>query len=199
MFYGFLADVVGLVHLGYVSFVVIGQVLIMAGIALGWGWVRNMAFRVLHLLMILVVALESLGELMCPLTTWEKNLRVWAGQPPSGDSFVADLLNRVLFFDCVPYNHWIFKSSYVSFAALVVMTFIVAPPRRRASAAAKPISRGRFATALLGTLSFILLYTAWCIHDASADERLVFFMGFAGVNFLGLSLACWGAQPRKDM
>src|SRR5205807_9652304 len=109
MFYGFLADVIGLIHLGYVSFVVIGQLLILAGIGLRWHWIRNMRFRVLHLLMILIVALESLGELMCPLTTWEKNLRVLAGQPAGGDSFVADLLNRVMFFECVPFNHWIFK------------------------------------------------------------------------------------------
>ena len=55
---------------------------------------------------------------------------------------VADLLNRVMFFDCVPYNHWIFKSAYVSFAALVVMTFVVAPPRRaRTHRAARPPRR----------------------------------------------------------
>ena len=78
MFYGFLADVIGFIHFGYVGFVVIGQLLILIGIALRWRWIRNLRFRLIHLFMILVVALESLGRIMCPLTTWENELRVLA-------------------------------------------------------------------------------------------------------------------------
>jgi hypothetical protein len=227
MLYGLLADLIGVVHFGYVSFVVFGQLLILIGIFRRWHWIRNMKFRVLHLVMIGVVALESMGELMCPLTTWEKSLRVLAGQPASGDSFVADLLNRVMFFDCVPFNHWIFKSSYVSFAALVVMTFVVAPPRRRTPSPGNlEVDRGRFATALLATLAFICLYTAWCAEDykreADAweqelaqrsarfpgehapdgrpeDRQIVWFFALVGVHFLGLSILCWGAYPRAQL
>jgi hypothetical protein len=200
MFYGILADVIAFVHFGYVSFVVVGQALILAGIVLRWRWIRNMKFRVIHLAMILIVALESLGGLMCPLTDWESDLRELAGQPRSGDSFVADLV-RIMWFNSVPYNHWIFKSAYVSFAALVLMTFIVAPPRRRVQATENlDVDRGVFATALLGTLAFILLYTAVCM-DAYKRERFedispVYFTALTGVYFLGQAIVCWAVRPR---
>lgn len=225
MFYGFLADVVGLIHFGYVSFVVFGLLLTLLGIGLRWRWVRNLKFRVMHLLMIMIVALESVGEVMCPLTTWEKNLRVLAGQPATGDSFVADLLNNIMFFNSIANDHWIFKSAYVSFAALVVMTLILAPPRRKSRAPANlEVSRGFFATALLGTLAFIFVYTAWCMEDykkswddwrekryqeaqlsgesaqsipPTMEDRVpVYFTAFTGIHLGGLALVCWALRSR---
>jgi hypothetical protein len=223
MFYGFLADVLGLIHLGYVSFVVIGQLLILIGIFRGWHWIRNMRFRVIHLIMILVVALESLGALMCPLTTWENQLRVRAGQTAVGDSYVANLLNNILFFNDLSYRHWIFQSGYVCFAAFVAMTFVIAPTcRPNRGPVALALNRRLLATALLATLGFIFLYTAWCMEDykkswdirreenyqkalqeqaaqsvppAKEDRLPVYFLAFSGVNFAGLALLCWALGP----
>ncbi len=176
MFYGILADIVGLVHFAYVSFVVVGLLLIFIGIPLGWRWTRDCRFRLVHLFMILVVALESLGGIMCPLTTWENNLRLWAGQPPGGDSFIADFLNHVMFFDAdvdsewLGNDHWVFKSGYVSFAALVVMTFFLAPPMWRGKGQpVRPLGARCVATVLLATASFISLYTAWCMENYKRD------------------------------
>ncbi|HWY85849.1 MAG TPA: DUF2784 domain-containing protein [Gemmataceae bacterium] len=227
MVYGFLADVLGFVHFAYVSFVVIGQLLIMIGICLRWRWIRDLRFRVIHLAMILIVALESLGHLMCPLTTWENQLRVLAGQPEEGDSFVANLLNNVMFFNDIGYDHWIFKSSYVSFSALVVMTFVIAPPRRRCRISTPPpVSRRVFTTALLGTVGFIFINTALCMEDykKSWDDRRenqyqeamhgavdavkpmppikedrlpVYFLAFSGLHFLGLACLCWALRPQS--
>ena len=226
MVYGFLADILGLIHFLYVSFVVVGQLLIVIGICLRWRWIRDLRFRVIHLAMILIVALESLGHLMCPLTTWENQLRVLAGQPEEGDSFVARLLNNVMFCNDIGYSHWIFKSSYVSFAAIVVMTFVIAPPRRRLhSSGVPPLRRGVLATALLGTVGFIFVNTALCMEDykkswddwrenqyqealtqgADAkpipppkEDRLpVYFLAFSGFQFLGLTLLCWALRPQS--
>ncbi len=179
MHYGILADIVGLVHFAYVSFVVVGLLLILIGIPFGWRWTRDYRFRLVHLLMILIVALESLGGIMCPLTTWENDLRVWAGQPPGGDSFVADFLNHVMFFDTDEDNewlgndHWVFKSAYVSFAALVVMTFFLAPPMRRGKdQPVRPLRARYVGTVLLTTVSFVALYTAWCIETYNRDWEL---------------------------
>ncbi|MCI0377380.1 MAG: DUF2784 domain-containing protein [Gemmataceae bacterium] len=129
MFYGLLADAIALIHLGYVSFVVLGQLFILFGILFRWSWIRNFWFRAIHLGMILIVAAESLGGLMCPLTTWENKLRVLAGQPVQGDSFIARLVDEVMNFNSIPFNHWIFTASYLGFAALVLATFFIAPPR----------------------------------------------------------------------
>jgi Protein of Unknown function (DUF2784) len=73
MVYGVLADVVGFIHLAYVSFVVLGQLLILLGIGLRWSWVRDLRFRVVHLAVILVVALESLGQLLSSPKFWHKS------------------------------------------------------------------------------------------------------------------------------
>lgn len=133
MSYGTLADLCGVVHLGYVSFVVIGQLLIFAGIAMRWQWIRNPWFRGIHLAMIVVVALEAVIDFQCPITAWENQLRTLAGQPPRGDSYIASLVHDLMYWD-LPYNHPAFQWSYYGFAALVAATFVVAPPRRRTKA-----------------------------------------------------------------
>src|SRR5947209_10682364 len=80
MGYAYLADALAAVHLAFVCFVLFGQAFILAGWALRWGAVRNFWFRALHLLAIAVVAAEALLHIDCPLTVWEYDLRVRAGQ-----------------------------------------------------------------------------------------------------------------------
>jgi hypothetical protein len=137
--YTFLADMLAVVHLGYVSFVVIGQLLILVGILLRWEWIRNFWFRVIHLLMIGIVAFESIGDVMCPLTVWENNLRASAyaaanpGAPAVSnrpDTFLGRLVESVMFFN-VDFNHWAFKVVYIGFALITVGCFVIAPPRRK--------------------------------------------------------------------
>src|SRR5262249_13116289 len=120
-----LADLIVAIHVAYVSFVVIGQLLILIGIWRHWRWIRNRWFRVLHLLAILIVAAEALLSIPCPLTTWEARLRQAAGQEMSQGSFVGNLLHRLIFFDA---PDWVFNVSYVLFAAIVAVTFWFAPP-----------------------------------------------------------------------
>lgn len=129
MFYGFLADVIAAFHLAYVSYVVVGLLLIYAGIVLRWGWVRNVWFRISHLVMILIVALESIGGMICPLTAWEDRLRALAGQTTEGDSFIGRIVASLMKID-LRWDHPIFTASYCGFAALVLVTFWLSPPRR---------------------------------------------------------------------
>ena len=77
--YRLTADAVVLVHFSYVAFVVVGLLAILLGLVCRWGWVRNVWFRLLHLLAILIVAAEAVCEITCPLTTWEQHLRTLAG------------------------------------------------------------------------------------------------------------------------
>jgi hypothetical protein len=128
MWYALLADVLVALHFGYVSFVVVGQLLILIGIALHWRWVRNLWFRIAHLVAIVLVGMEAVAGFICPLTTWERQLRALAGQEPTDISFVGRLLNRILF---VPVPEWQIRIVHVLFALLVIATFIWAPPRLR--------------------------------------------------------------------
>ena len=126
MDYGFWADTIAVVHLAYFGFVVLGQVLILAGIARGWRWSRNPLFRAAHLLAIVLVGLEAVIEMPCPLTDWERALRTQAGETITDASFMARLANKVMFYQFPP---WAFRAAHISFALLVIATFVLAPPR----------------------------------------------------------------------
>jgi len=124
--YGFLADLTVAVHVAYVGFVVIGELLILAGWALGWRWVRNFWFRSIHLLAIGAVVVVELADVRCPLTIWEEAFRTQAGQPMSGETFMARLMHAILFYEAPP---WVFTAGHLAAGALVLATFIFCLPR----------------------------------------------------------------------
>jgi hypothetical protein len=125
MAYGVLADLVVAVHFCFVGFVVIGQILIWFGVALQWNWVRNPWFRIAHLIAILIVGLEALGHVACPLTLWEIRLRELAGQPIETSSFVGRLFHAAIFVDVDPAT---LDKAHIAFALLVLGTFVFWPP-----------------------------------------------------------------------
>jgi hypothetical protein len=125
MWYGYLADVVVAFHLGYVSYVVVGQLIIWIGLIFKWSWIRNPWFRCTHLLAILIVALEAICGITCPLTDWEFDLRRLADQKVEETTFIGRLFDSFLFWHLPP---WAFTTMYVGFAALVLGTFVLAPP-----------------------------------------------------------------------
>ena len=127
--YSWLADFILVIHFGFVAFVVLGFVVIWAGYFSGWRFVRNLWFRLAHLFAIGFVAAEALAGMVCPLTTWEENLRWRAGEGSAyGGSFIQHWVHRVLFFDL---PEWAFTIVYVAFFALVFATFWIVRPARR--------------------------------------------------------------------
>lgn len=132
-FYRVLADLIVVVHFAYILFVVVGMLLILIGIALRWRWVRGFWFRMLHFAAIALVVAESLGGVVCPLTQWEYDLRVETGDAyldaESGEpaSFVGRWVHRLMFFEA---PEWVLTVGYCLFGAAVLLTLILAPPRR---------------------------------------------------------------------
>lgn len=124
--YAVLADLIAATHLAYVSFVVIGLLVILIGGALRWRFIRNFWFRAIHLAMILIVVFEALLGIMCPLTVWEYRLRMAAGQQDVSDSsFVARLVHNLMFFDFPP---MIFTIGYCLFGLAVLASWWFYPP-----------------------------------------------------------------------
>jgi len=128
MWYGALADIVVVLHVGYVAYVVIGQLAIWLGLLLRCRWARNIWFRCTHLLAIAIVALEAAMGWRCPLTVWEDQLRAFAGQPVGQGSFMGRLFHDLIFFDC-PNREWVFDAMHIGFAIVVLGTFVFFPPR----------------------------------------------------------------------
>jgi Protein of Unknown function (DUF2784) len=120
------ADLVAAVHAAYIAFVVFGLIVILLGVAMGWEWVRNVYFRAAHLAAILLVCVEALIGVPCPLTILEDRVRVLGADTPYPGSFVGYVLDRLIFYN---FPQWLFTSIYLSFGALVLLTFLLAPPR----------------------------------------------------------------------
>ena len=127
--YAFLADLIVAFHLAYVSFAVGGELLILIGGIAKWEWVKNLPFRIVHLIAVVFVALEALIGIICPLTKWEYNLRRMAGQSAEEDiTFVGRLIRMIIFYD---FPDWFFTLLYVGFGGLVVLTLLLVPPKRK--------------------------------------------------------------------
>lgn len=125
--YALLADIIVGFHFTYVMFVVFGQIVIVLGWIFRWGFIRNLAFRIFHFLSILVVAMQAIFNMPCPLTIWEYRLREMAGQVAEWDiSFIGRLLRLLVFYNFPP---WFFTVLHVGFASIVLLTLILVPPR----------------------------------------------------------------------
>ena len=120
------ADAMLLLHVIFVGFVVIGLVLIFMGKARRWSWVRNPWFRVMHLLAIGVVAVQSWFGVICPLTTFEMALRARAGDTQYQDSFISHWLETILYYQAPA---WAFAVCYTAFGAVIVGSWFWVSPR----------------------------------------------------------------------
>ena len=152
-FYLILADAITVFHLGYIAFVVIGQLLIWIGWAARWKWVRNPTFRLLHFLAIAFVAFEGVIDMKCPLTVWEDQLREAAGQIPGEETFMARLVHQVLFIPEDVVSEDTLQYSYMIVAAIVLITLVLFPPRRFGQASDAPPPPATPAATASGTAS----------------------------------------------
>ena len=131
MIYALLADLLATFHLGIVLFVLLGQAAILTGILRGWRWIDRALFRWIHVgLMVFIAAQGALGQI-CPLTIWEYDLRVAAGEEGRSGTFVGRLMHDLLFIEPETVSQAELNRYYVAFAALVVLCLWVVPPRRR--------------------------------------------------------------------
>lgn len=139
-----LADALVVLHWGVVVFVVGGQLVFFAGM-IEWrirgttedarglrGAIvratRSAWLRSVHLLtMAWILANTWIGKL-CFLTVWEYGLRDIAGEARGEASFIERWLADALYVEA-PW--WAFVAAYTGFFALVVATFLLAPPRFR--------------------------------------------------------------------
>ena len=116
-----LADSILIVHFAVVAFVVVGFILILAGLWNGWRWVSNFWFRLLHLLAIGIVVAQAWLEKACPLTVWEGMLRAKAGEAGYSVDFLQYWLHKILYFNAPA---WVFTLAYTVFAVLVVLVWL---------------------------------------------------------------------------
>jgi hypothetical protein len=130
--FALVADMLLVVHIAYMAYVVVGQLAILIGWPLGWRWIRNPWFRVTHLAAIMIVVVETLFGWRCPLTDWEEELRVLAGQRVAGQEslgFIAEWLHYFFLFP--PSWQGFLNTCFLLAGAVILATVILVPPRFR--------------------------------------------------------------------
>jgi hypothetical protein len=124
----FLADAILVVHVLFVFFVVFGLLAIYVGFFLKWHWIRNRAFRILHLFAIGIVVVQSWIGAICPLTIWEMALREEAHSASYTGSFIHHWLQRLLYYSA---PEWVFIVLYTGFGGLVLASWYLVRPKAR--------------------------------------------------------------------
>lgn len=123
-----LADAILILHVLVVCFVVLGLVVIYVGFFLKWQWVRNRFFRIIHLLVIGFVVVQSWFGAICPLTTWEMALREAARTETYSGSFIQHWLQSLLYYNA---QQWVFIVAYTVFGSLVLASWFIVPPKAK--------------------------------------------------------------------
>ena len=126
-FYSLLADALLLLHGLIVIFNVGALLVIWLGYFRKWSFVRSFSFRMIQLMLIGYIAAGSILGTICPLTTWENQLRIKAGldQRYQG-GYIAHWVHNLLFYDL---DARVFTIAYISFFALVLFTLYAVKPK----------------------------------------------------------------------
>jgi hypothetical protein len=125
--YSLMADIVLLCHALFIAFLIGGQISIIVGRFQNWQWVRNLSFRISHILAMGIVLGLTWANQVCPLTIWENALRYEAGGSTYKGTFVTYWLNRMIYYEA---PHWVFMLAYSSFGAIMLISWIWVRPQK---------------------------------------------------------------------
>lgn len=121
------AEAVFWFHVGVILFNVLGLVIIPIGAWLGWAFVRVFWWRVLHLGLLAVVALQVLLGKICFLTLWQSALLRESGETASDLPIIQGWVARLVFW---PLPLWVFAVLYLAVFGYALALWRLVPPRR---------------------------------------------------------------------
>ena len=120
-----LAQVILVVHILIIAFNVFGLIAIPLGAWRGWRWVRIFWWRALHLVALLVVAVQALLGTACFLTIWQSELQEAAGRQGYRLPLIQTWIDHLLFWH-LPMSF--FTSIYVLIWIGVLLLWWKVPP-----------------------------------------------------------------------
>jgi hypothetical protein len=124
-----LSQAVLALHLGVIAYNIFGLVAIPLGAWRGWRFVRIRWWRLLHLISLLVVALQAMFGAACFLTLWQSSLREQAGEAASRAPLIQRTVENLVF---LPLPFWSFTALYLAVFAYTLVLWRLVPPRRAA-------------------------------------------------------------------
>ena len=118
-----LAEAILALHLVVIAFNVAGLIVIPIGAWRGWRLVRIVWLRLLHLVLLAVVAGQALAGRACVLTLWQDELTGRAAAP-----LVMRVVDGLIYWDL---PMWVFTTIYVAVFLYVVALSLLVPFGRR--------------------------------------------------------------------
>ena len=123
-----LANSILLVHFIWVLFILGMIPVTIIGAYLSWKWVYNFKIRILHIIMMAIVTIETVFGISCPLTIWENQARVASGAKAVYEKdFIAYWIHKIMFFDL---PHWAFLIVYVFVLLTISFLWVAVEPRK---------------------------------------------------------------------
>ena len=125
--YDLLSRLVACVHLLYVLFVFLGLFMIYLGYFIKLKLIRNIPLRIIHMIAMVIVAVQQYFMINCPLTVLEKKLLLLAGREIYSGAFIPHLLS----FASLNIKTEYYLPLYVSLSILFILSFVLIPPKRK--------------------------------------------------------------------
>ena len=120
------AEAIFWLHAAVIAFNLFGLVVIPIGLWRAWPFVRVFWWRALHLVALLVVALQALLQRACFLTIWEDDLAARAGETPNQVPLIQGWVSKLVYWR-LPL--WVFAALYVGIFLYTVLLWYFVPPR----------------------------------------------------------------------
>ena len=118
-----IADFILFIHLIIAIFISAGMVIFPIGGLLSWRWCNYFSLRVTHLGLIVVVFIETLIGVNCPLTVAENYFRAQV----ANQSFIGSLMNNLLYWNV---SESLFFYLYGICVVWALLLWILVPPSR---------------------------------------------------------------------
>ena len=114
-------------HVAVVVFNVFWLVAVPVGAWFGWSFIRSFRWRIIHLAVLVIVAVQAAAGRLCFLTIFQNEF-----QAASGTNARPSLLTRIAMNAIYwPLPGWVFAPLYVLGFAFAVFLWFAVPPRRR--------------------------------------------------------------------
>lgn len=129
------ANAIAVLHIGYFVFIVWGTVTIL--LPSGPAYVRDLRFRLVHMLAVYIVLAEDYLHIPCVLNVAQWTLRASAGGPQQATAGVSGLLDGLL-YRTIPGNA--LSVMYVALGVALPILLWIVPPTRRFTAGRQPLA-----------------------------------------------------------
>ncbi|HEY3909636.1 MAG TPA: DUF2784 family protein [Stellaceae bacterium] len=119
-------------HVAIILFNLFGLIAVPIGALCGWRFVRIAWWRVLHIALLAVVAVQAVAGRACILTLWQAAMSGAAAAPTP---LIMDWVDRLIYWR-LPI--WVFGALYLAVFGYALALFWLVPPRRNRLALVVP-------------------------------------------------------------